>query len=334
MGKLYIKGDAILRNKVLGFFEMLYPGLNKGYLAGNNHDNAYYVNEDGRLGYKRISELEEGEEVYIFKSFIEKYPYRKGDKVVHDWGVRGRFDSEVTGAYWDEKLNKLRYYIHHEGGIVTYSVDVERLSLYPSQATCEDSVQCELPKQDQPAEDSEEVAVINMNDVQGSIVASGEIGVACFIPEADMKKNHVISFEHCQADKTEIILGDGYELKTEEDGRIFVVRKEKVWPKTYLDCCGVVEYCSPFISFGAYSGPLSALADLLICRDAYWKLAGGWGPEKMRGSLIPCIVNVNGEIVCDRIITTPGCLQFPTEEIRDIFYENFKDLIEKCKELL
>ena len=27
-------------------------------------------------------------------------------------------------------------------------------------------------------------------------------------------------------------------------------------------------------------------------------------------------------------------LAFPTEEIRDIFYENFKDLIEKCKELL
>lgn len=27
-------------------------------------------------------------------------------------------------------------------------------------------------------------------------------------------------------------------------------------------------------------------------------------------------------------------LTFPTEEMRDIFYENFKDLIETCKELL
>jgi len=27
-------------------------------------------------------------------------------------------------------------------------------------------------------------------------------------------------------------------------------------------------------------------------------------------------------------------LAFPTEEMRDAFYENFKDLIESCKELL
>jgi hypothetical protein len=27
-------------------------------------------------------------------------------------------------------------------------------------------------------------------------------------------------------------------------------------------------------------------------------------------------------------------LSFPTEEMRDIFYENFKELIEECKELL
>ena len=334
MGKLYIKGNIHQVDDVISFFEMLYPGFNNIGLSGKYCYNAYCVDEKGYLDYKRISDLEEAEEVYDFETLIKKYPYRTGDKVVHDWGFNGCFDSEVTGAYWDEELNKLRYYIRHEGETITYAVDMERLSLYPSPATCGDSVQCELPKQDQPAEDSEEVAVINMNDMQGSIVASDETGVACFVPEADMKKNHVVSFEHCQADKTEIILGDGYELKTEADGRIFVVRKEKVWPKTYLECCGVVERCSPFISSGAYSGPLSTLADLLICRDAYWKLAEGWDPEKMRGSLIPCIVNVNGEIVCDRIITTPGCLQFPTEEIRDIFYENFKDSIEKCRELL
>jgi hypothetical protein len=29
-----------------------------------------------------------------------------------------------------------------------------------------------------------------------------------------------------------------------------------------------------------------------------------------------------------------GILLFPTEEMRDAFYENFKDLIEKCKEFL
>ena len=29
-----------------------------------------------------------------------------------------------------------------------------------------------------------------------------------------------------------------------------------------------------------------------------------------------------------------GSRNFPTAEMRDVFYENFKELIEKCKELL
>ena len=334
MGKLYIKGNIHQADDVNSFFEMLYPGFNNIGLSGKCCYNAYCVDEKGYLDYKRISDLEEAEEVYDFETLIKKYPYRTGDKVFHDWGFNGCFDSEVTGAYWDEELNKLRYYIRHEGETITYAVDVERLSLYHSPAACGDSVQCELPKQDQPAEDSEEVAAINMNDAQGSIVASGEIGVACFISEADMKKNHVISFEHCQADKTEIILGDNFELKAEEDGRVFVVRKGKIWPNTYVECREIMECCLPVISYGAYSGPLNALAKLLVCRDAYWKIANEWKPEKMYGSLIPCIVKSEGKIVCDSIVTTPGFLMFPTEEMRDVFYENFKDLIEMCQELM
>ena len=33
-------------------------------------------------------------------------------------------------------------------------------------------------------------------------------------------------------------------------------------------------------------------------------------------------------------ITGSRILAFPTQEMRDAFYENFKDLIEQCKELL
>ena len=333
MGKLYIKGH-IQKNDIISFFEMIYPDSNKIGLRGEGCRNAYYINEKGYLDYRWISEHEEAGEVYTIESLVAKYPYRKGDKVFHNWGVRGCFESEITGAYWDEELNKLRYYIRHEGETITYAVDVERLSLYHSPAACGDSVQCELPKQDQPAEDSEEVAAINMNDAQGSIVASGEIGVACFILEADMKKNHVISFEHCQADKTEIILGDNFELKTEEDGRIFVVRKENVWPDTYDECRDILGFEKAFVEGGYKWESIKALAKLLVCRDAYWKIANEWKPEKMYGSLIPCIVKLEGKIVCDSIVTTPGFLMFPTEEMRDVFYENFKDLIEMCQELM
>jgi hypothetical protein len=34
------------------------------------------------------------------------------------------------------------------------------------------------------------------------------------------------------------------------------------------------------------------------------------------------------------VVASIKILAFPTEEMRDTFYENFKDLIEQCKELL
>ena len=53
------------------------------------------------------------------------------------------------------------------------------------------------------------------------------------------------------------------------------------------------------------------------------------------------IVNIGGDINLPETTLTKWILKvtnkilvFPTEEIRDTFYENFKELIEQCKELL
>lgn len=37
---------------------------------------------------------------------------------------------------------------------------------------------------------------------------------------------------------------------------------------------------------------------------------------------------------CDGLYESNVILDFPTKEMRDTFYENFKELIEECKELL
>ena len=76
------------------------------------------------------------------------------------------------------------------------------------------------------------------------------------------------------------------------------------------------------------------------CRDAYWKIAGEemglgkpWSPSK--NDDVYCIFRLKGEIVKDNFVFGDSLLlEFPTEEMRDAFYENFKDLIELCKELL
>ncbi len=155
------------------------------------------------------------------------------------------------------------------------------------------------------------------------------------------------------ADKVELCLGDDYEIVV-EDGRTFVQKKKPKYPKTYEECCKIMGIDSGnFISIRNFylidgeeiitdyedtlNNKFRVLWKLLIRRDAYWKIAGEemgldkpWEPDWDN-------LSTNHEF----IKISKGCftyssrvLVFPTTEMRDAFYENFKDLIEKCKELL
>jgi hypothetical protein len=87
---------------------------------------------------------------------------------------------------------------------------------------------------------------------------------------------------------------------------------------------------------------LNNLNKLIICLDAYWKIAGEemgldnpWEPDwKHLNRKFYCIYNSKNNIVKNVTYGENKILAFPTEEMRDAFYENFKDLIESCKELL
>lgn len=124
--------------------------------------------------------------------------------------------------------------------------------------------------------------------------------------------------------------------------------KENTYPKTYEECCERVNAC-PIVGISYDSNEdmlyndevdltLLALRKLLICRNAYWKMAGEeleldkpWNPESTEmNHAIVC--RDDGDFLLHR--RTRAILIFPTAEIRDAFYENFKDLIEQCKELL
>lgn len=141
--------------------------------------------------------------------------------------------------------------------------------------------------------------------------------------------------------KLEIILGD-YEIK-EENGKYYAVKKNPKYPKTYEECCNILnEYpTQPHISGYKYE-LLDNFRKLLICRDAYWKTAGEemgldkpWKPDWKDNYQRKWSINFyQGEINFTNTTNVHNVLVFPTEEMRDAFYENFKDLIESCKELL
>lgn len=140
------------------------------------------------------------------------------------------------------------------------------------------------------------------------------------------------------ADKVELCLGDDYEIVV-EDGRTFVQKKKPKYPTIYEECCDVLGMTHDYPDIRGVSSNehclYSRFIRLIRCRDAYWDIAGDWNPDWADNYQKKWII----DFYQDNINLTNGTnvhfvLAFPTAEMRDAFYENFKDLIEKCKELL
>ena len=153
----------------------------------------------------------------------------------------------------------------------------------------------------------------------------------------------------------EIKLPEGYIFKDENGNiinttKVVLEKKKKEYPKTYEECNRImgVELWNTLWGEDAteYEEQIEDLIDafirLKVCRDAYWKIAGeemglekSWKPDWKDESLKYVILYDNGEIRVDTWnYIANRILSFPTEEMRDAFYDNFKDLIEICKELL
>ena len=165
--------------------------------------------------------------------------------------------------------------------------------------------------------------------------------------------------------KHEVILPEGYIFK-DENGNIINTtkivmekkeKKERKYPKTYEECCKILGVDpNNFLTitnlyYGEVEttdyervllGKFASLWELRICRDAYWKIAGEeiglgkpWEPDWKKGTQSKyCICNNSDNIKKISLFFDNAILSFPTSEMRDAFYENFKEIIEYCKELL
>lgn len=133
---------------------------------------------------------------------------------------------------------------------------------------------------------------------------------------------------------------NGYEFfGINDDNKVVLTKKQPQYPKYYADCCEVLglRLIGNINNFEYKFNLLANLQVLLICRDAYWKIAGEemglgkpWEPDWDNLSTTREFIKINKGY----FIYSSRVLVFPTPKMRDAFYENFKDLIEKCKELL
>ena len=141
-------------------------------------------------------------------------------------------------------------------------------------------------------------------------------------------------------------LPEGYQFVDENGNvinatKIVLEKKKKEYPKTYKECSDILSvYTDPDID--GYKGELLwTFQKLLICRDAYWKIAGDemglgkpWKPDWNDDTAKYSIYTIKG-VLTKAISCYDGAIfAFPTEEMRDAFYENFKEEIEICKEFL
>ena len=129
-----------------------------------------------------------------------------------------------------------------------------------------------------------------------------------------------------------------------------ITEMKKEYPKTYEECCKVLEIEGNSLLINTkhiteYERDLGNLMGqlhrLIICRDAYWKIAGEemglgkpWEPDWSIYEHKFCLGTDKDKIIEECVTTGNRILAFPTKEMRDAFYENFKELIESCKELL
>ena len=127
-----------------------------------------------------------------------------------------------------------------------------------------------------------------------------------------------------------------YEIK--QDGeKFYLVKKKKKFPKTYEECLVI----TPYDKEERILYLLEKFKQLLICRNAYWKIAGEgmglgkpWEPDWTTDDVKYCLINSGNKICQSYECKVKRTFAFPTKDMQDAFDKNFGPDLDKCKELI
>lgn len=304
MGNLAIRGHKTREREIMYIFNML-GCINAYNIKMDDEHYVYYIDDLAEACCSLESRLSPKDVLFTLEEFLEKYPYKIEDNVIYDERVY-----RISDAYWDEVDNVVKYYLTTQStpSIITIS---ELLQPYKEQ----------------------EIMKYRLDNSDYNKLAAE---ITC--------------------DDFKVVAPDNYLIgkATKVDGGIIVeyVNKKNKYPKTYEECCRIVNANpSRIIVISNHEGmvheenkhcfEMHNLYKLLICRDAYWKITGKemglgkpWEPDWTDSNSKFIIQTFKNEVGYWSTENTSRLLAFPTKEMRDAFYEDFKDLIDECKELL
>ena len=343
--KLAIRGHVSRGKEVIEILEML-GGINdEGHNGTNTWKDEYYFLDNG---YIRAYDWCDGIK-FTLEEFLEKYPFKVGDKVIDDYVFGDPLT--IKSMSWSEELKTVLYAFEEFDAVLAAKdlkpIDAEFLvDREKSERTHEDVIFDSIiwHLRNSVNNGKQNLSGGECEDYFREVVKKNN--------ENKMKNVLAELLEHIKNTSKEELEKEFNELEewsnvspTVEEFMTFCecVNKPK-YPTTYEECCEIIHSDPNFyIDTHLYSGTLEILYKLLICRDTYWKIAGEqmgldkpWEPQ-FENCSIPhyCIfINHRGEVLNDCFYGSRCLLAFPTKEMRDVFYENFKDLIEQCKELL
>jgi hypothetical protein len=323
--KLAIKGHTTCGKEVIKILEML-GGYNKYNMEGNQEFGFSYIinnNDDNNIECRCVSSDEF--KIFTLEEFLEKFPYQKRQRVNVFDGLDGAEGGEIFKMRWDGK--KIIYTIEINNDYYEYTAkELNRWNKYDEKqdSQCDNCSffgtwkcidygdKCNNGKIIEKSE-------MNMNDNNVDLTCKGEI---------------------YHGNRISYVIPDGYEFSKIENNEIIIQKKKPIYPKTYEECCDVIGINRHEVEIDIprpYQQNMFNLFKLLICRDAYWKIAGDemglgkpWNPCDTKDKY--SIRRVEDKILLHYNVSS--VLEFPTTKMRDLFYTSFKDLIEKCKDLL
>ena len=368
--KLAIKGHPTRGNEVIELLEMM-GGYKDSLLKDDDiyDDNYFYfilAEENNAIdGYplKYKDKVDEDYVIFTLEEFLEKYPFK-----IHDFVHIPEYESEadICGMRWDPTCQDVEYLVYRCDDEEWYTAkelleyndypnktrDCKKCGLHFGSVRCF-AMDCPHNKPKSYAVGLKDGKVIDciankktdMNKNNREVINMTKETIT---PPPDITAN-VIDKNNC-----DIACPDGYEFYDENGNlignKVMMRPKKPKYPTSYSDCCDILGFKNrnkteqQFLnSCDLYDFELmTKLSMLKVCRVAYWKIAGEelelgkpWEPDWTNlDQLKYCIWVDVGEFITMVNVRGQHILAFPTEEIRDAFYENFKHMIEQCKELL
>lgn len=316
--KIAIKGHKTRGKEVIEILEML-GGKNEQGICGNNPNVAYYISHENTIVCDWCING------YTLEEFLEKYPYKVGNKVQHKGATYCDTIYEVDKIRWVD--DHVEYTVKH----FWYNNCYNKMTVKDLQ-----------PYKEYKEENMEERKYSDLRlDVDQDDKLSTEVTIDG--DKITPPENYLIG-----------------KVTTVDNGLLVeFVKKRPQLPKTYEECCKVLGIDPDnFLSIRNlyrddgeeettdYESDLlekfDHLRELTICRKAYWKIAGEqmgldkpWKPDWLDTNTQKyCIYYVGDEIKKQPMLEVHHFLAFPTKEMSDEFFENFKELIESCEEFL